>query len=172
MIHSPVSSAGLAAGFPLPANEVPMSSYYRLKTARPLPETYIPVKLTQPRGAELTSRVDEAMAWRSEDVYSPDQWVICVDTESIDADDHVLVDPVDPSDDRVVELDLEDPVVALQLLLRYREVFGDGSNLVRQFDILTSLIATDDASKARRAMFLRNLLIELDVPADAAKKEA
>lgn len=149
-----------------------MSRYYRLKTARPLPETYIPVKLTQPRGEGLTSRVDECMAWRIEDpLFAHDEWVICVDTESIDADDHVLVDPVDPDDDRIVELDLEDPVVALQLLLRYRELTGEGSNFVRQFDILTSLIATDEGGKARRRMFLYNLLLEIDVPAEAAGEE-
>lgn len=145
-----------------------MSRYYRLKTARPLPETYIPVRLTQPRGFGLTSRVDERMAWREE--LDHDQWGICVDIESIDGDERVLVDPADPRDDRVVEIDLEDPVVALQLLLRYREVFADGSDFVRQLDILSSLIATDEAGKARRRMFLYNLLLELDVPASPAKE--
>lgn len=148
-----------------------MSRYYRLKTARPLPETFIPVRLTQPRGGGLTSRVDECMAWRVEDYgHFSGQQVICVDTESIDGDERVLVDPVDPSDDRVVELDLEDPVVALQLLLRYREVFADGSDFVRQIDILFSLLATDEAGKARRRMFLYNLLLELDVPASPVKE--
>lgn len=145
-----------------------MSRYYRLKTARPLPETFIPVRLTQPRGGGLTSRVDERMAWRVE--LDHDQWGICVDIESIDGDERVLVDPTDPRDDRVVEIDLENPVVALQLLLRYREVFADGSDFVRQLDILFSLIATDEAGKARRRMFLYNLLLELDVPASPAKE--
>lgn len=145
-----------------------MSRYYRLKTARPLPETFIPVRLTQPRGGGLTSRVDERMAWRVE--LDHDQDGICVDIESIDGDERVLVDPADPRDDRVVAIDLEDPVVALQLLLRYREVFADGSDFVRQLDILTSLLATDEAGKARRRMFLYNLLLELDVPASPAKE--
>ena len=145
-----------------------MSRYYRLKTARPLPETYIPVRLTQPRGFGLTSRVDERMAWRVE--LDHDQWGICVDIESIDGDERVLVDPADPRDDRIVELDLEDPVVALQLLLRYREVFADGSDFVWPVDILTSLIATDDGGKRRRRLFLYNLLLELDVPASPAKE--
>lgn len=163
-----------------------MSRYYQLKTTRPLPETYIPMRVTQirpffackilpngtvlPTGERLPPRIDECMAWRVDDDHASDKGVICADTESVYGDETTIIDPMHPEETTVVELDLEDPVVALQLLLRYREVFADGSDFVRQVDILTSLIATDEAGKARRRMFLYNLLLELDVPASPAKE--
>jgi len=144
-----------------------MSRFYRLKTARPLPDNYIPAKVTQTRPG-LTSEVDHGVVWRcdpSRDGAEPSIYVY--------GDRYIRIDPTSPKETAFVELDLEDPVVALQLLLRYRELLGNGSDFVRQLDILSSLIATDDGGKARRRMFLYNLLLEIDVPAaDAAKKES
>ena len=146
-----------------------MSRYYQLKTARPLPETYIPARVTQ-RRPFLTSKVDDCMVWRSDELDVPNEQSICADTEDTFGDETTIIDPMSPDETTIVEIDLEDPVVALQLLLRYREVFADGSDFVRQLDILSSLIATDEAGKARRRMFLYNLLLELDVPASPAKE--
>lgn len=146
-----------------------MSRYYRLKTARPLPETVIPARVTQRRPG-LTSKVDACMVWRSDELDVPNEQSICADTEDTFGEEITIIDPMSPDETTIVELDLEDPVVALQLLLRYREVFADGSDFVRQVDILTSLLATDEAGKARRRMFLYNLLLELDVPASPAKE--
>lgn len=149
-----------------------MSRYYKLKTARPLPDNYILAKVTQPRPG-LTSKVDHCMVWRSDVMDVPGEGSICADAEGVYGETCTFIDPMNPKEMSVVELDLEDPVVALQLLLRYRELLGSGSDFVRQLDILTSLIATDDGGKARRRMFLYNLLLEIDVPAaDAAKKES
>jgi len=146
-----------------------MSRYYRLKTARPLPETFILAKVTQPRPG-LTSKVDHCVVWRSDAMDVPGESSICADAEDVYGETPTCIDPMHPEETTVVELDLEDPVVALQLLLRYREVFADGSDFVRQLDILSSLIATDEAGKARRRLFLYNLLLELDVPASPAKE--
>jgi hypothetical protein len=144
-----------------------MSRYYKLKTARPLPDNYIPAKVTQ-HSPDQNTKVDHGVVWRcdpSRDDAEPSIYVY--------GDRYIHIDPTSPYETSVVELDLEDPVVALQLLLRYRELLGNGSDFVRQLDILSSLIATDDGGKRRRRMFLYNLLLELDVPAaDAAKKES
>lgn len=149
-----------------------MSRYYRLKTARPLPDNYIPAKVTQSRPGQ-DMRVDHCMVWRSDELGVPGEDSICADTEDVYGEEYTIIDPADPDETTVVELDLEDSVVALQLLLRYRELLGNGSDFVRQLDILSSLIATDDGGKRRRRMFLYNLLLEIDVPAaDAAKKES
>ena len=147
-----------------------MSRYYRLKTARPLPDTFIPVKLTQPRSGGLTSRVDEGMAWRV--AFDHDQDGICVDTESVDGRERVLVDLVDPSDGCVVEIDLEDPVVALQIVRRHSELFPSSSTnqFYVKLNILTGLATDLQRIRCERANGVYHLLLEIDVPASPAKE--
>lgn len=69
-----------------------------------------------------------------------------------------------------VEIDLEDPIVALQILIRYVTVKGYGASYHTEKRIRDELLLCDDKALDRRAHNLLTLLSELDVPAEPAKE--
>ena len=71
------------------------------------------------------------------------------------------------------EIDLHDPIVALQILLRYVTVKGHGTQYYVEKRLRDELLLDDKEALDRRAHLLLGLLADLDIPAaDAAKKES
>ena len=71
-----------------------------------------------------------------------------------------------------IEIDLHDPIVALQILRRYVAVNGHGTKYYTEKRLRDELLFDDKEALDRRAHLLLGLLADLDIPAaDAAKKE-
>ena len=148
-----------------------MSRHYRLKTARPLPETFIPARVTQRRPG-LTAKVDDCMVWRSDALDVPNEQSICADTEDTFGEETTIIDPMSPDETTIVELDLEDPVVALQIVRRHSELFPSSSTnqFYVKLNILTGLAMGLQRIRCERANGVYTLLLDLDVSASPAKE--
>jgi hypothetical protein len=71
------------------------------------------------------------------------------------------------------EIDLHDPIVALQILIRFVAVNGHGTKYYAEKRLRDELLFDDKEALDRRANLLLSLLADLDIPAaDAAKKES
>jgi len=72
-----------------------------------------------------------------------------------------------------VVIDLHDPIVALQILIRFVAVNGHGTKYYAEKRLRDELLFDDKEALDRRANLLLGLLADLDIPAaDAAKKES
>jgi len=144
-----------------------MNNGYRLKTARPLPNSDTPARVTQPRPLPLTALVDYCNVWRSDAVEQDRPADICANTPDVDGNETTFVNPEDPQETAVVEIDLEDPIIGLILLLRYREVFGTERKHWTILAVKILLLDTGEEEVLRRVDHLLELLWDLDVPAEA-----
>jgi len=98
-----------------------------------------------------------------------------------DTEDEVLVYRADDptvgrtysiqTEDTSIEIDLYDPIVALQVLLRFVAVKGYGTRYYTEKRLRDELLLNDDNALNQRAHLLLGLLAELDVPASPAKKD-
>lgn len=149
-----------------------MSRYYRLKTARPLLNTFVPGKVTQPGSPTTSKEVDHCMIWREVEMTVPNEPSIGADRKDGCGEDYTIIEPMSPNETLVVEIDLEDPVVALQIVRRHSELFPSSSinQLNVKLNTLTRLATDSQRTRRERANGVYSLLLELDVPAAPAKE--
>lgn len=70
------------------------------------------------------------------------------------------------------EIDLHDPIVALQILIRFVAVNGHGTQYYAEKRLRDELLFDDKEALDRRANLLLGLLADLDIPAADAAKES
>lgn len=92
-------------------------------------------------GPEVTARVEWA-----EDGYAP----------------YHTVEDYTPEAESWIKIDLHDPVTALQILLRFRDVFSPGAMFYEEQDVLLDLLHDSPSALASRTTALNILLARLD----------
>lgn len=149
-----------------------MSRYYRLKTARPLLNTFVPGKVTQPGSPTTSKEVDHCMIWREVEMTVPNEPSIGADRKDGCGEDYTIIEPMSPNETLVVEIDLEDPVTALQIVRRHAEIFPEVTNdqFLLKLNVLAGLAVDEWRARSERANNVYSLLLELDVPASPAKE--
>ena len=69
-----------------------------------------------------------------------------------------------------IEIDLHDPIIALQILLRFVAIKGHGAQYYTEKRIRDEILFDDKEALDRRRDLLLGLLSEIDVPASPAKE--